>query len=328
MRPEAPHDETTPVMPAPLDPPRVQSAAEVSASDPSSRPPAADRARPPAAPLAPSWRLLLAASAAGVAFAVVGLDGPSDRTRASAVATPEAPVAVTQPERIPAPPPEPPPRAPVQRAGAARAPVRSAPGSPPRGRRQAAPHPTPTLVGPVETARARYVAGDPAGARGALAGVADPAAAALSARLEAITRLLGQGDGWPPPGGAAALARLLELDAAVAGPVESPLAARARGTLADLLTEKGSGLAADGRWEEAAATYQEALARRPAHAGAHAGLGRVEAAAEALYLEGYATEETDTAAARRLYLRAARLAQPDGALARRIAGRLSGPPPR
>lgn len=205
-------------------------------------------------------------------------------------------------------------------------PVRPQPRAAPRSSTSpaAAPPRRSTAEEAVAAARARYEAGDLEAARTALALVAaDPEAAAVAARLDAIAHLLGAEGGWPPSGGAAALERLLELEAGLRLSRPSPLAARARVDLAAWLARKGVGLADEGRWEEAAAAFRAALDRDPGHPAALAGLERIEQGAEALYLEGYLIEDEDPERARRLYHRALRLARPDGPLAARLAVRLS-----
>jgi tetratricopeptide (TPR) repeat protein len=174
-----------------------------------------------------------------------------------------------------------------------------------------------------------YLAGDLAEARRALAGVDEgEGAMALAFRLEAIALLLGPAGQWPPPGGAAALERLLELDRALELARPSPLALRAGAELADRHAAKAQRLADEGRWEESLAAAEAALARKADHEPARRALARLEAVAEATYLEGYAVEEVDPDAARRLYARAARLAPAGSDLAGRVAARLSAPAPR
>ncbi len=190
--------------------------------------------------------------------------------------------------------------------------------------------PPATAEAAVTAALAHYQAGDLAAARATLAAAAaDPAAAAVGARLDAIARLLGGGARWPPVGGAAALERLLELEAGLGLGRPSPLATRARAELAAGLVRKGTGLADEGRWEEAAAAFQAALGHDPGHPAALAGLDRIEQGAEALYLDGYLVEDEDPERARQLYHRALRLARPGGPLASRLSvrlGRLPVPP--
>lgn len=315
MREALERDEATPVLPVAVPP-----APEARPPAPEALPPQPPAGVPPPEPSArfgTLWRLAVAACAGSLAATVVGLAGPSDRHRFEAAATaPSPPVPAPTPAASPA-EPGPPARTTPRRSPRAAA-------EPPRAASAAAPPAGRSLVA---AARAHYLAGDIRAARAAVAGATEPEAGALAARLGAIARLVGAGDRWPPPGGAPTLERLLELDAAVAGEGASPLAARARVALADHLVAKGRSLADEGRWEEALGAFREAAARHPDHPGAAAGLARVEAAAESLYLEGYAVEETDLATAGRLYRRAARLARPDGSLAPRIAARL-GPTPR
>ncbi len=192
---------------------------------------------------------------------------------------------------------------------------------------RAAPPPPSADVDPaVGTALARYQVGDLDGARAALAtatGQPEAAAAAAAARLDAIAHLLGPHEAWPPPGGAAALERLLELESALRLPRPSPLAVRALAELTERFVRKGHQLADDARWEEAAEAFRVALGRAPDHAAALAGLERVEQGAEALYLEGYLIEDENADRARRIYRRVLRMARPDGSLARRVAARLA-----
>lgn len=188
----------------------------------------------------------------------------------------------------------------------------------------ASPPPPADVRGAVATALARYQAGDLEGARAALATAAgDPEAAATAARLDAIARLLGPHEAWPPPGGAAALERLLELESALGLPHPSPLAVRAHAALVEPLVRKGGRLADEGRWEEAAAAFRAAQDHVPDQPAARAGLERVEQGAEALYLEGYLLEDENVDDARRIYRRVLRLARPGGSLARRVAARLA-----
>lgn len=314
MTPDEPSDEPTPLMPAALSLPPAPVPAEVPASAPSPTP-AEPVHGPAAAPVPPPrargpWRLLVAPLAASLTWALLDPTRMPEPPRAVAVTGAEAPAPSPQADSRPVPEAPPAPAPPPRRSPPRRP---RAPGSVPR----VAPSPA-RAHSPVEAARARYLAGDLAGARAVLAGVPGDAAAAVSARLDAVTRLVGEGDGWPPPGGAAALDRLLEIDAGLAPPGTSLLALRARRSLADHLAEKGRGLADEGRWEEALGAFREALDLERAHAGAAAGLDRVEAEAEARYLEAYAGEDVDLAAAIRLYRRAARLARPGGPLAGRI----------
>jgi hypothetical protein len=168
-----------------------------------------------------------------------------------------------------------------------------------------------------------YLAGDLEAARRAVAGVDEgDGVMALAVRLEAIARLLGPAGAWPPPGGAAALERLLELERALALARPSPLALRAGAELADRHTAKAERLAEEGRWEESLAAVGAALARKADHEPARRALARLERVAEATYLEGYVLEDADPDAARRLYTRAARLAPAGSDLAGRVAARL------
>ena len=328
-----PTDEPTPLMPpAPVPTPGPGPVAETPpvAPDRPCVPPdthAAETPGPPARAWA-AWRLLLVATAPVVAWALVGRGDLSSPPHAAVVTEP-SPAGPTPPA-APTPPADTSTAAPATpgEANARSAPIEPVepPRRPPRPRPARHPAPAPRTSplphhspSPVDLARARYLAGDLAGARAALAGARDAAAVATLARLDAIARLLGDGDRWPPPGGAAALERLLELDAGLDLPETSPLAARARRSLADSLTEKGNRLADDGRWEEALEAFRRAADLERGHAGAEAGLARAEAEAEARYLEAYAGEDADLDAARRLYERAARLARPGGPLAARIA---------
>ncbi|HEX7127666.1 MAG TPA: hypothetical protein VF406_18060 [Thermodesulfobacteriota bacterium] len=339
---DGPTDEPTPLMPpAPAPTPGPGPVAETAAvaPDPPRMPPEAPAAGAPAPPARAwtAWRLLAVVVAPVVAWALVGpgdLPGPPH----AAVVTEPAPPAPAPHAAVVA-EPAPPAPAPLPDA-ATTAPARSgerearpastgpveSPRRPPRPRHARRPAPAPHASppprrppSPVELARTRYHAGDLAGARAALAGARGEVAVALLARLDAIARLLGEGERWPPPGGAAALERLLELEAGLGLPEPGPFASRARRSLADSLAEKGHRLADDGRWEEALDAFRRAADLESGHAGAAAGLERTEAEAEARYLEAYAGEDADLDAARRLYERAARLARPGGPLAARIA---------
>jgi hypothetical protein len=172
----------------------------------------------------------------------------------------------------------------------------------------------------IRGALVRYVEGDVEGARAILAphdGAA--AAAAVAATLEGILAHLGTDGTWPPPGGAASLERVLELEARLGLSGDSRLAARVRVTLAGLLLERARALGDLGRWDASADAARQALVHEPDSTEARASLDRVEAAALAYYLEGYALEEVDPTAARRLYGRALRLAAPGGSVASRAA---------
>lgn len=302
--------------------------------------------------------LLVAALVTGLVVAVRGpADEPGEGRPIGAAAGGTSPLPVEVDVTAPEPPPQPPearperavPPPPRGRGQGTRAVVRDAtPAAAVEGRRRrprpasrvvtdarpaqgvertASPGPSPGSLpsDPVPEALARYLAGDLPGARALLEvrRTTDTHAAALAARLEAIERLLGRARVWPPHGGAAALERLIELEAGLDLPRPSALALRAAAVLADRQAEKGARLADEGRWEEARAAFEAALDRRTDHAGARDGLERVEQAAHALYLEGYALEEDDAAAARRRYLRAGRLSRPGSVLAERIAARLA-----
>lgn len=335
--------EATPLLPATLEPVTDEGRLETAPPGPSgpvraASPGAGDA---PETPAHAKWRVpLVLASALATASAVVAL-GPPEEPPPPRTPAPTQPL--TEPgyrtladagqllpahELTPSLPARPsgdglapsPVAGPHRRQNAP--PVRPVASGTPAPHRAAPPPPSAEVDPAVGTALARYQVGDLEGARAALATTTgQPEAAAAAIRLDAVAHLLGPHEAWPPPGGAAALERLLELESALGLPRPSPLAVRALAELTERFVRKGHQLADDARWEEAAEAFRAALGRAPDHAAALAGLERVEQGAEALYLEGYLIEDENADRARRIYRRVLRLARPDGSLARRVAAR-------